>query len=329
MDSRDLMDLNAIVENIVVASTDGSITVHGVSIGRRQDLGAPDSAQRVLASMTSLLYLRSFAHLPIRWLYASGAVEDDLTNNLRSANSQRPEIQPGWRVEALLDGGALLASRDGVRRVVGPGEYRSAESTGAALIGRDVVVTFPSELPAYQAGFYIALRAQDEDVSDQRQLLRFYWNVNESSATELVRLVTTTFAEARIPFRLKVANNTELLSRRDAAVLYVSQRFFSAVTPIVRDIWRRLETLLRPETPVCALRLRPGLAFAEDPGTNESFGQSRMALLSRAIVASLSDGSGTLADWPRHIATFREQQGEAGNRLYLTRSAVDIYSPAS
>ena len=117
-------------------------------------------------------------------------------------------------------------------------------------------------------------------------------------APALVRATTERLNEAEIPFRLKVLNDPSAFSRCDAGVLYVeggsSLRYepgdlsdrYSWILLVHQDIARHL----RPLTPVFTCRLATGLAAAQDPGCDESFGQHRCRLLAEGFIEARDQG---------------------------------------
>ena len=78
------------------------------------------------------------------------------------------------------------------------------------------------------------------------------------------------------------------------------------------------------------LPLAPGVAFAEDPGGGESFGEHRCLLLAEAVVTAAERGLGGAED---RLEVVRERFAEAGTTLdapYLGSSpgyAVDAPHP--
>jgi hypothetical protein len=85
---------------------------------------------------------------------------------------------------------------------------------------------------------------------------------------------------------LKCLNDAAAYQRQrgDAVTLYVGRSF---LTLTLRILARRRDALrehLNPGIPLFARQLLPGLGAADDPGTGESFGQSRMRLVSRGLI---------------------------------------------
>jgi len=113
--------------------------------------------------------------------------------------------------------------------------------------------------------------------------LRFYFHVEQRSAHALRDRLRERLDRWQVPFRFKVSATC---ARRDAAVLYVERRCFDFVRGIVEEVLRDPAIELRPDTPLFARRMAPGVAYADDPGTGESFGGHRCRLLAEALVGA-------------------------------------------
>ena len=70
-----------------------------------------------------------------------------------------------------------------------------------------------------------------------------------------------------MPFRLKLPSQTSYYNRLDAAVLYVNKRLYQMTAIVADEIYEQVQNLLWPGAPMFTKPLRPGLALAEDPGT--------------------------------------------------------------
>lgn len=79
-------------------------------------------------------------------------------------------------------------------------------------------------------------------------------------------------------------NSPSEFKRADAAVLYVSKRYFTIVSQVLEDIYPELEGYLRVEIPMFCYPFKLGIGIADDSGTNESFGKQRCRLLARSLV---------------------------------------------
>ena len=86
-----------------------------------------------------------------------------------------------------------------------------------------------------------------------------------------------------VPFRFKTPSHPGMFARTDTAVLYAPRRYAHFTRELVAEIHSAIRPFLRDDVPLFTLRLAPGLAFAEDPGTQESFGMCRSRILAQGI----------------------------------------------
>ncbi|MGC9500007.1 lanthionine synthetase LanC family protein [Streptomyces sp. WG7] len=146
------------------------------------------------------------------------------------------------------------------------------------------------------------------------RVLRFYWNVTAEGAPELVAALTETLNTAAIPFEFKVRHTDQPWPRRaDPAVLYLSASHAEAAWPLLEDVRERVGPWLRPAAPALTLRLGRGLAAAEDPGHDTSFGMHRSRLVARGLVAAHRAGHDEL---PRRVGAVSDAFEEAGLSLH-------------
>jgi hypothetical protein len=132
-------------------------------------------------------------------------------------------------------------------------------------------------------GFYHVFGEALGDDQDDQELLRFYWNIKAEGGVKLVRLLTRSLNRFQLPFRLKILNNPATYIRADAAVLYLSSRFYHLAAELINNIHQQLTGQMDPDTPLFSKRLASGLGLAEEPKTGESFGQQRCRILARAL----------------------------------------------
>lgn len=229
---------------------------------------------------------------------------------LESANSGAGTWSQGW-VEAAQQDDSVVVHHEqlGLSLWVGPDDIRS-------LGEREVAVRLPAALPAWSPGFWLALG--DTPFTERgEQQVRFYWNVRPDGATLLVEQATRLLNEAAIPFRLKLLAEPSRYTRCDAAVLYLPESVVERALPIVQAIYDQVRATLKPAVPALTARLAPGLALADDPDGDESFGSRYCRLLAGAIVAAAEAGVTRL---PERVAFVIERLAEHGvdiERPYL------------
>jgi hypothetical protein len=175
-----------------------------------------------------------------------------------------------------------------------------------------------------QSGAYIAL---GQPHPPGMGWLRFYWNVDHRGAIELMASATATLNRRQVPFRLKVLLDVSV-RRRDAVVLYVPLELWSAGGIVIANAYDTLAQAgtIRPETPLFAKALRPGVGLAEDPSTGASFGMHRAGLVARAMAKSYLRGC---CEGHEQWEALRDEFALEGLSLaqpYLNAGSRDIYA---
>lgn len=124
-----------------------------------------------------------------------------------------------------------------------------------------------------------------------RHMVRLYWNLRADGAVPFVAAATRALNAAGAAFRLKVLHDPAAFTRCDAAVVYLARDDYPALSTLLLGLHAELAAYLSPRVPVFTATLAPGLGFAEDPGTGESFGEHRCALMAEALVTAAETGA--------------------------------------
>jgi hypothetical protein len=250
----------------------------------------------------------------------------DLTAELSAANAGQPRWDTGWQIARMEASGQVIAQKAGKQRSLWPGEFLTFDGPGVPpRPGSHISVYFPHESRTMQPGFYFAFSEAESDPADEARLTRFYWNLREEGAAPLTNWITQTLNRFQVPFRFKCLTVAGQFERLDAAVLYVSKRFFRISAELVAGGREKLKGFLRPETPLFTREFAPGLAFAEDPGNGESFGMNRCRILAEAICSAASKGLSREQERMAEIARYFGQYGLSLERIHLNAQSADFY----
>ncbi len=242
----------------------------------------------LMSELTGYLYQHCFsnrftgqiAHSEI----PTAKIDAEEVEILARANQSRERWEDDWRVVDSARNGQVISKRGATMRMLAPGEFVNLSGSGMVLAsGALLRVYVPRESRTVQPGYYFAFGETSPDSSDEFSVVRFYWNISADGIAELLRLISAELNRWQVPFRFKTGSSRAMLTRRDSAVLYTPRRYAHLTFELISEIHRRVRSLLREDVPLFTLRLGPGLAFAEDPGTQESFGMSRCRMLACAI----------------------------------------------
>jgi HopA1 effector protein family len=330
--SNDLKkELRRILEALTIQSPD-AFTLGGRRI--RADGSIPYQLSHVPAGRNpfiAALQMQLYLHCYCRPF--SGAISEpsppgdggkDLTAELVEANTGQERWEAGWRIAQALPSGQVAVQRNGLSRLLWPGEFFSPEG-GAPRPGNEVHVFCRKHSKALQPGFYFVFGETLSDQQDESSFVRLYWNVQESGVLELVRGMTGALNRFQVPFRFKCLTRAGLYARSDAAVLYFAKRLYPVVAELLQDVYPSVAPCLRTDTPLFSRSLAPGLGLAEDPGNDESFGSHRCRLVAQAIWDAYALGRQTVEAWVEAIEKLFERNGLTLEAPYLNRGSLDSY----
>lgn len=208
---------------------------------------------------------------------------ENLLDALRAADASTGRWEDGWSVATVSSRGRVGVVSEGKRRVLHRVDVLPVAGPCLPPVpGAAVRVTARRE-HADPGGFWFTFAGEWDEATQPTGVVRFYWNARASALPALVGAITSALQEAGVAYGLKAASVPELAVRADSAVLYLRRADAIAHRPVLMAVHGRVAGLLEEPTPPLALRLRPGLAVADDPETGESFGQHRCRLLAAAL----------------------------------------------
>jgi len=251
---------------------------------------------------------------------------DDLIEVLSQANTSCERWDVGWQIVQVAPSGQVLAHKNSATRSLWPGEFLTQDGPGAPLrVGAMIRIYSPRESKALQSGFYFAFGETASEPQEMYEAVRFYLNSSAESAIELMQQVTHTLNRFKIPFRFKCCTYPVLFYRLDSSVLYVTKRHYRITAELLLDIYRRLQHPLEPETPMFTRRLAPGLAFAEEPGTGESFGMLCCRIVAEGLWSASIQGAQSIQARLNEVKKQFERYGIDFEQPYLRPASIDIY----
>lgn len=256
---------------------------------------APSAARAYLihllaGQLYSDFYRRGQAEPARRNTRGQAASRREFEAALSAANCGQGYSDDGWRVRGADERGVRVA-KNGLELTVGATDLAGAGTvTGATTVGEPAVLRLPKELFELSPGFYLACSDRPIALAQGRPVIRLYWNLRADGAVPFVAAATRRLNSAGAAFRLKVLNDPGAFSRCDAAVIYLASEDYQGLAGLMLALHGEISGFLGSRTPVFTAELAPGLGFAEDPGTAESFGEHRCRLLASALVHSCESG---------------------------------------
>lgn len=254
------------------------------------------------------------AFLYTHWYCAIGAPQEAdplpgrLVSRLRAAHAESRRYESNWIVEELrpdLGPGTIVATRGPVRKVVsGIGYFVPERPLVACQPGQHVHVTMHRD--SVSEGSW---RTWSESWSapEVDPMARFYWSVPFVNMPAVVATFTNSLKGQR-PWMLKMAIDTTKGPRRDSTVLYVRSTDMQWWRGVVRDLYEDVKGSLGVGVPALSRPLAPGLAVAEDPVGDASFGEDRC----KRIGAAVLEHPESLLDATQLAACIHANFGKAG-----------------
>lgn len=256
--------------------------------------------------------------------------ENGFMQTLSDANSSHERWDAGWQIYQALPSGQVLAHKYGLTRVLWPGEFVALDGMGMApRAGANISLFVARESRTMQPGFYFAFGETITDQQDDSWIVRFYWNIKESAAPMLIRLITQKLNRFQVPFRLKCLSFSSQFNRADACVLFVSKRYAKLVSELLVGIQQEVQASLKPETPLFTRQLARGLGLAEDPGNGESFGMSRCRMFAEGLWSAYQQGLHSEEARLQVVVQQFEKHGIDLQYPYLNTGSKDEYKFAT
>ena len=324
-------ELIRILDSVVIRSP-SSFTFAGQAsnglappmIGLQLDASAPP----LMNELTTQLYQHCFS---TRFKGKIEASEPSFTPSdparagaLARANQSQERWEDGWQAIQSMPNGQVIASKGTLTRVLMPGEFVNLSGSGSFFSPATTLrIYVPRESQTVQPGYYFAFGETVADSSDEYSTARFYWNISAEGAAELLEHLSKLLNRWQVPFRFKTGLHGSMHSRCDSAVLYVPRRTAAFTHELVSDIYGRVRSFLRADVPLFTLRLADGLAFADDPGTRESFGMSRSRVLAQGMWLAHREGAQQAEDRLAAVERQFRAEGISLERPWLNAGVSD------
>lgn len=245
---------------------------------------------------------------------------------LSAANAGRGRWGDGWRVVEILDDGAVVAERDGLRLRIDAADHGCANGAAVAP-GAAVSARLPKELPAASPGFYLAPGDVAAAVDPAAIEVRVYFNLTQAGAVPLLAAATRLLNAQRVAFSIKLVNHPARYSRCDAGVLYLDHGDFASARTSLPALVAACAPHLRAETPAFTKPLARGVGIGEHRRVlGASFGIGRSRLLAEGIVDAHEQRLTGLADRVDAVARRFALHGMDLDVPYLVAGVRDDYS---
>lgn len=260
-------------------------------------------------------------------LNASLGVHSSFFAALHDCNTGEGYFDPDWLVLRESSDGLLVAQKDGLTLHVSR-ERHLDPTDRSAKIGDRIAVRLPRNLiedecyvAVGNAGMSHGLVAlsnfqpapqesalQEPALQEEKLSIDVYFNLDAEGGLALMKELTTALNASDLPFKLKVPMDETDCNRPDAISLTFSKAHYSKIQPLLGPLYQKQQARYRPEIPLFAKFLAPGLALAEHPRQTftpcESFGLNRYQIVAEGL-----------------LTAWRQQQNNASERINAIRQS--------
>lgn len=263
-----IVDLSAAIE-LVAADPEASKLV-------QQTSEVPDAD----SPLASWLYLR--------WWMGVAEVSDVTVDRLLVARLEARRRRSADLVDCLLvlatDGVQIVAGRRGVRQPFAVAADAVVGSSRPGCLPRpgDLVSAIGGSGEVDPSGGWWWARTGLAD--PEGPLDRWYLAVDAASAPEVIEAVVRLSGRTGVPLSVKCPPCPSAFDRQDACVLYLPRAERETLEPLAASWSEELGSSLGRSRPPFTSEIAPGIAAAQDPGGEVSYGQLRCSQVAAAIV---------------------------------------------
>lgn len=268
---------------------------HGAALhtfGKNEGEGGQSQRQKLLQHLAQTLYTVAYCQIPQQALEQGWQLPSDnshFVQQLSASNYSSTGLDLSWTIYAIDKGGNAFVEKNEEIRHLPPTGFRFANPANQQLkIGTQVHLLRQKESSHTQPSFYYVFG--NSTVPQEADIVRFYWNLKPEGMPLLIAQLTTLLNQYKIPFSFKCLNHPDYYTRADNAVLYVGKKSASVVNLLLPQVFDKIADYLNENVPLFTKKIRGGVAFAEDPGNNESFGMHRSRLLAKGLLQAHEQG---------------------------------------
>lgn len=211
---------------------------------------------------------------------------DSLSSALSAVVDHAVPWSDDWIAQSVLPGGAILAARGQVQRLLPLGQFAGKDRPGMPIVPGDRVA---APVLFHWLDAATGQWAARSVAPPPEQLVRLYLNVAATHVGQAIGPLARWLVQDGIPFSLKCPATSRGFSRADALVLYFDQSGWTAIEDRAMACIAQFAAVLRRGQPSLTRELAPGVGFAEDPGDGQSFGQHRCRLLAPVVAGEWTD----------------------------------------
>jgi len=210
-----------------------------------------------------------------------------LSSALRSCMPALHDWHADWVVMQSWPNGNCLAGHGKEARELGVGEYANLSRPAMPVMPGDRIAV--SGLIAWvddKTGFWCAQSPYGEP---RHPLVRLYLSVSNQQVGFVLNAVTAALNTQKFKYLLKCPSQEANYTRVDSLIYYIEGKDWERIEQFSLEIAEKIQPYLRESTPPLTLKVAPGIALAEDPGNNLSYGQKQCRALASGILKLIDE----------------------------------------
>ena len=256
-------------------------TLPDAAVERFQQLSTDLQNQYLKLQLTTVLHDLYFVGaqieddttaVPVELVQNAGTMEQnwDFCRSLHASNGGTGYFDPEWSVLGESPDGSLMVQKQGLTLHIWRDRHLQSHlqaTEQSPHVGDRVSIRLPSNL--FEQGCYVAVGnaglVNGSYPPNPAGTLSVYFNLSPAGAIAVMQSLTQSLNQLGLPFTFKVRYDAADFQGYSTAVLSCQPDHYPAIRPLLEAIHAEYQPYFRPEVPLFAKVLAPGLALAEEP----------------------------------------------------------------
>ena len=252
-------------------------------------------------------------------------VNRDFYQLLEANNHGTGYFDPGWLVIREEEDGSLAVQKHDLTFHIERDRHLPAQDSQATV--NDLVsIWLPHN--RWQEDCYVAVSNNglvEFSKANREQIIEIYFNIAPEAAIILLKELTRQFNDLKLTFTLKILDDPNDYPCYDAVILAIFRDDYLIVKEVIKSLYPEIQPHLHHETPLCTLKLAPGIGLAE--ATEDNFANSRCGAIAKGLLSAWYEGDNSPQNRLQCIQEEFTLQGINWHYSYLKGNFGHIYQP--
>ena len=216
-------------------------------------------------------------------------VNRDFYQLLETNNHGTGYFDPGWLVIREEKDGSLAVQKHDLTFHI-ESDYHLLAQDAKATVNDLVAIRLPNN--RWQDNFYVAVSNNglvELSEANREQIIEIYFNIAPEGAIILLKELTGRLNDLKLTFTLKILQEPNHYPCYDAVILTIFSDDYLKVKEVMKSLYPEIQPHLNHETPLCTLKLAPGIGLAET--TEDGFAHSRCSAIANGLLSAWYQGN--------------------------------------